>query len=424
MSLSAAGNHSSVPGETRPVTLESIRAAQRVLQGNVVRTPLVAAPALSDITGVDVRLKLENLQQTGAFKARGALNKLVSLAPAARRAGVIAISAGNHAQGVALHAGRLGIPATIVMPIGTPMTKIQRTEALGATVVRFGESYSEAEEFALDFGAQKGLTLVHPFDDPLVIAGQGTIGLEIVEDCPDLDAIIAPIGGGGLISGIATAVSALKPSVVIDGVQAYNYAAMSGAISGFGGAIGGATLAEGIAVKKPGKLTRSICEALLRQIHTVDEGAIEQGVEVLFSNHKLIAEGAGAAPVAALMQNHARYAGKTVVLVISGGNIDPALLATILMRGLARDGRLSRLRIGIPDQPGSLARVTRIIGEAGANIVEVHHQRLFLDVSVKMTELDVLVETMGFDHVASLVQALSDAGFPARILSSSAQEGR
>ena len=230
MSLSAAGTHPSVPGETRPVTLESIRAAQRVLQGNVVRTPLVAAPALSDITGVDVRLKLENLQQTGAFKARGALNKLVSLAPAARRAGVIAISAGNHAQGVALHAGRLGIPATIVMPIGTPMTKIQRTEALGATVVRFGESYSEAEEFALDFGAQKGLTLVHPFDDPLVIAGQGTIGLEIVEDCPDLDAIIAPIGGGGLISGIATAVSALKPSVVIDGVQAYNYAAMSGAI--------------------------------------------------------------------------------------------------------------------------------------------------------------------------------------------------
>lgn len=409
---------------TNPVTLETIRHAQQQLKGHVVRTPLIAAPALSDMTGVDVRLKLENLQITGAFKARGALTKLVSLPPEARRSGVIAVSAGNHAQGVAWHAGKLGIPATIVMPVGTPMTKIQRTEALGATVVRFGESYSEAEEFALDFAEQKKLTVVHPFDDPLVIAGQGTIGIEIVEDCPEVDAVIAPIGGGGLISGIATAIRALKPQVVIDGVQAYTYAAMSGAISGFGGAIGGQTLAEGIAVKKPGKLTRTICEALLRDIHTVNETAIEQGVEVLFSNHKMIAEGAGASPVAALLQNHARFAGKTVVLVISGGNIDPALLATILMRGLAREGRLTRLRIGISDQPGSLARVTRVIGEAGANIVEVHHQRLFLDVSVKMTELDVLVETMGFDHVAALVQALSEAGFPARILSSSTQDGR
>lgn len=407
-----------------PVTLDTIREAQAQLKGHVVRTPLIAAPALSDMTGVDVRLKLENLQITGAFKARGALTKLVSLPPEARRAGVIAVSAGNHAQGVAWHAGKLGIPATIVMPVGTPMTKIQRTEALGATVVRFGESYSEAEEFALDFAEQKKLTVVHPFDDPLVISGQGTIGLEILEDCPEVDAVIAPIGGGGLISGIATAIRALKPQVVIDGVQAYTYAAMSGAISGFGGAIGGQTLAEGIAVKKPGKLTRTICEALLRDIHTVNETAIEQGVEVLFSNHKMIAEGAGASPVAALLQNHARFAGKTVALVISGGNIDPALLATILMRGLAREGRLTRLRIGISDQPGSLARVTRVIGEAGANIVEVHHQRLFLDVSVKMTELDVLVETMGFDHVATLVQVLSAAGFPARILSSSTQDGR
>lgn len=407
-----------------PVTLDTIREAQAQLKGHIVRTPLIAAPALSDMTGVDVRLKLENLQLTGAFKARGALTKLVSLPPEARRAGVIAVSAGNHAQGVAWHAGKLGIPATIVMPVGTPMTKIQRTEALGATVVRFGESYSEAEEFALDFASQKKLTVVHPFDDPLVIAGQGTIGIEILEDCPEVDAVIAPIGGGGLISGVATAIRALKPQVVIDGVQAYNYAAMSGAISGFGGAIGGHTLAEGIAVKKPGKLTRAICEALLRDIHTVNESAIEQGVEVLFSNHKMIAEGAGASPVAALLQNHARFAGKTVALVISGGNIDPALLATILMRGLAREGRLTRLRIGIPDQPGSLARVTAVIGEAGANIVEVHHQRLFLDVSVKMTELDVLVETMGFDHVANLVQVLSAAGFPARILSSSTQDGR
>ncbi len=407
-----------------PVTLDTIREAQAQLKGHIVRTPLIAAPALSDMTGVDVRLKLENLQLTGAFKARGALTKLVSLPPEARRAGVIAVSAGNHAQGVAWHAGKLGIPATIVMPVGTPMTKIQRTEALGATVVRFGESYSEAEEFALDFASQKKLTVVHPFDDPLVIAGQGTIGIEILEDCPEVDAVIAPIGGGGLISGIATAIRALKPQVVVDGVQAYTYAAMSGAISGFGGAIGGHTLAEGIAVKKPGKLTRTICEALLRDIHTVNESAIEQGVEVLFSNHKMIAEGAGASPVAALLQNHARFAGKTVVLVISGGNIDPALLATILMRGLAREGRLTRLRIGIPDQPGSLARVTAVIGEAGANIVEVHHQRLFLDVSVKMTELDVLVETMGFDHVANLVQVLSAAGFPARILSSSTHDGR
>ncbi|MGE4528641.1 MAG: threonine ammonia-lyase [Rhodospirillaceae bacterium] len=406
---------------TSPVTLDTIRQAQRQLRGHVVRTPLVAAPALSEMTGVDVRLKLENLQLTGAFKARGALIRLIGLPQAARRAGVIAVSAGNHAQGVAWHAGKLGIPATIVMPQGTPLTKIQRTEALGATVIRHGESYSEAEEFALALAEEKGLTLVHPFDDPLVIAGQGTIGLEILEDCPEVDAVIAPVGGGGLISGIATAIAAEKPQVMVDGVQAYTYAAMSGAISGFGGAIGGATLAEGIAVKKPGKLTRSICEALLRDIYTVKETDIERGVEMLFSAHKQIAEGAGAAPLAALLANHARFAGKTVVLVVSGGNIDPALLATILMRGLAREGRLTRLRIGIPDQPGALAGVARVIGEGGANIVEVHHQRLFLDVSVKMTELDVLVETMGFDHVANLVEALSAAGFPARVLSSNTQ---
>ncbi|MBN2751187.1 MAG: threonine ammonia-lyase [Rhodospirillaceae bacterium] len=403
------------------VTLDTIRQAQRQLHGHVVRTPLVAAPALSDMTGVDVRLKLENLQLTGAFKARGALIKLVSLPPEARSVGVIAVSAGNHAQGVAWHAGKLGIPATIVMPVSTPMTKTQKTQTLGAKVIKFGESYSESEEFALGLAAEKGLTLVHPFDDPLVISGQGTIGLEIIEDCPEVGAVIVPIGGGGLISGIATAIAATKPQVMVDGVQAYTYAAMSGAISGFGGAIGGQTLAEGIAVKKPGKLTRSICEALVRDIYTVDESAIEQGVEMLFSSHKQIAEGAGAAPVAALLKHHARFAGKTVVLVVSGGNIDPAVLATILMRGLAREGRLTRLRIGISDQPGSLANVAQIIGEGGANIVEVHHQRLFLDVSVKMTELDVLIETMGFDHVALLVQSLDTAGFPARILSSSAQ---
>jgi threonine dehydratase len=401
-----------------PVTLATIQQAAQKLKGHVVRTPLIEAPALSDLTGVNVLLKLENLQLTGAFKARGAMIKLISLPASARRAGVIAVSAGNHAQGVAWHAGKLGIPATIVMPVGTPMTKTQRTEALGAKVLKFGESYSEAEEFALNLAEERNLTVIHPFDDSLVIDGQGTIGLEILQDCPDIDAVICPIGGGGLISGVATAIKSQKPNVMIDGVQAYNYAAMSGALSGFGGAIGGQTLAEGIAVKKPGRLTRDICEAFVDQIHTVDENAIEQGVETMFSSHKQIVEGAAAAPLAALLNNYGRFNGKTVALIVSGGNIDPALLGTILMRGLARDGRLSRLRIGIPDQPGSLAKVTQVIGEAGANIVEVHHQRLFLDVSVKMTELDVLVETMGFDHVHRLILTLEEMGFPARVLSS------
>jgi len=403
------------------VTLELIQNASKKLKDNIVRTPLVAAPALSDATGVDVWLKLENLQLTASFKCRGSLIKMISLPSEARRKGVIAVSAGNHAQGVAWHAGRLGIPATIVMPVGTPMTKTQRTEALGAKVLKFGESYSEAEEFALNLAEERDLTLIHPFDDPLVIAGQGTIGLEILEDLPSVDAIIAPIGGGGLIAGVATAVKALKPNVKIDGVQAYNYAAMSGAISGFGRELGGHTLAEGIAVKKPGILTQSICEALVDQIHTVDENEIERGVEMMFSTHKQIVEGASASTVAALLNNHARFSGKKVVLVISGGNIDPALLATIMMRGLAREGRLSRLRIAISDQPGSLAKVAQVIGEAGANIVEVHHQRLFLDVSVKMTELDVLVETMGFDHVSRIIFALDEAGFPARQLSATAE---
>ncbi len=401
-----------------PVTLATIQQAAQKLKGHVVRTPLIEAPALSDLTGVNVLLKLENLQLTGAFKARGAMIKLISLPASARRAGVIAVSAGNHAQGVAWHAGKLGIPATIVMPVGTPMTKTQRTEALGAKVLKFGESYSEAEEFALNLAEERNLTVIHPFDDPLVIDGQGTIGLEILQDCPNIDAVICPIGGGGLISGVATAIKSQKPNVMIDGVQAYNYAAMSGALSGFGGAIGGQTLAEGIAVKKPGRLTRDICEAFVDQIHTVDENAIEQGVETMFSSHKQIVEGAAAAPLAALLNNYGRFNGKTVALIVSGGNIDPALLGTILMRGLARDGRLSRLRIGIPDQPGSLAKVTQVIGEAGANIVEVHHQRLFLDVSVKMTELDVLVETMGFDHVHRLILTLEEMGFPSRVLSS------
>ncbi len=407
-----------------PVTIADIRRAATAIAGAVARTPTIAAPALSEIAGCDIHLKLETLQATGSFKERGALNKLLSLSPEQRRTGVVAMSAGNHAQGVAYHARRLGVPATIVMPEGSPFTKIERTEALGATVVLKGDSLAASREAAQGLAQKAGLAFIHPYDDRAVIAGQGTIALEFLADCPDLDALIVPIGGGGLISGIAVAAKALTPSLEIVGVQSTLYPSMQRLMRGEepGPPAQAATLAEGIAVKEPGQLTRRIVAALISDILLVDEAMLEDAVEILLDRQKLVVEGAGAAGLAAILAAPERFAGRRVGIVLSGGNIDVRLLASILMRGLVHEGRLVRLRAELPDTPGALSRVSGIIGEHAGNIVEVHHQRLFHDTSVKRAELDVVVETQNRRHVEVLIAALNLAGFPTRLLLGAADE--
>jgi threonine dehydratase len=409
---------------TSPVTVADIRAAAANIAGEVLRTPSVAAPALSALTGAELILKLETLHPTGSFKERGALNKLKSLTAAQRRAGVIAMSAGNHAQGVAYHARRLGIPATIVMPEGTPFTKIERTAAHGATVVLRGAGLSEAHREAAALAAAQGLTFVHPYDDKAIIAGQGTIGLELLADHPDLDAIIVPIGGGGLISGIAVAAKALSPRIEVVGAEAALYPSMRQALGGGTQPTpaGGQTIAEGIAVKDPGKLTRVICAALVADILLVAESALERAVAMLLDTQKLVVEGAGAAGLAALLTYPERFRGRKVALVLCGGNIDARLLSSILMRGLVRAGKLVRLRVEISDSPGVLSQITRIIGDQGANIVEIYHQRLFQDVPVKLAEVEAVLETRNADHVGAIVAALEAGGFHTRLLSSMAVE--
>ena len=402
------------------VTIADIQEAAQRLRGHVLRTPTVAAPALSQLTGADVWLKLENLQYTASFKVRGAFNHLSQLDAAGRAAGVVAASAGNHAQGVAFHARTLGIPAVIVMPKDTPFTKVSRTEALGATVVLHGADIAAAGRKAQEMAAAEGRCFVHPYDDAAIVAGQGTVGLEMLADAPPLDVLIVPVGGGGLIAGIAVAAAALSPATEIVGVEAASYASMREAIRGEGVSSGGATCAEGIAVTVPGVLTRPLIEAHVADILLAGEDAIECAVQAFIEEQRLVVEGAGAAPLAALIENAARFAGRRVGLVVSGGNIDSRLLASILMRGLVRAGRLVRLRIEIADRPGTLAHVSGIIGEAGGNIVEVYHQRLFHDVPVKMAELDVVVETLDVHHVRALMAALENAGFGVRLLSSTA----
>jgi threonine dehydratase len=401
-----------------PVTIADIHAAAAAIAGAVARTPTVAAPALSEVTGVEIYLKLETLHRTGSFKERGALNKLLTLSPEQRRAGVVAMSAGNHAQGVAYHARRLGVPATIVMPEGTPFTKIDHTEAFGAKVVLEGGSLVAAREAAQALAREQGRSFVHPYDDPAVIAGQGTVALELMDDRPDLDTIVVPVGGGGLVSGVAVAAKSLAPRIEILGVQSTLYPSMHRLMRGQdpGPPAEAMTLAEGIAVKEPGQLTRRIVEALVSDILLVDEPAIESAVEALLERQKLIVEGAGASGVAAVLGAPWRFAGKRVGIVVTGGNIDGRLLASILMRGLVREGRLVRLRAELPDVPGALSRVSAIIGKHAGNIVEVHHQRLFHDTSVKRAELDVVVETQNRRHVEALVAALNQAGFPTRLL--------
>ena len=403
-----------------PVTIAGVREAAASFNGAITHTPVIPAPALSELAGSEIHLKLETLHRTGSFKERGALTKLLTLDPHERQAGVVAMSAGNHAQGVAYHARRLGIPATIVMPEGTPFIKIDRTEAFGAKVVLKGDSLVAAREAADALAHERGLVLVHPYDDPAVIAGQGTIALELLADRPDLDTIVVPIGGGGLISGIAVAAKAVNPRIEIVGVQSALYPSMFRLMLGEdpGPPLPAATLAEGIAVKEPGRLTRRIVKALVSEILLVDDVMIEGAIETLLERQKLVVEGAGATGLAAVLAARERFRGRRVGVIICGGNIDARPLASILMRGLVREGRLVRLRSELPDIPGALSRLSGVIGKHSGNIVEVHHQRLFHDASVKRAELDVVVETQNRRHVEVLVAALVEAGFPTQLLSS------
>jgi threonine dehydratase len=409
-----------------PVTIADVRRAAAALEGAVARTPTIRAAALSELAGCEVYLKLETMQSTGSFKERGALNKLLTLGVAERRAGVVAMSAGNHAQGVAYHARRLGIPATIVMPAGTPFTKIDRTEALGATVVLKGDNLVDARRAADTLARERDLVPVHPYDDPVGIAGQGTIALEMLADEPELDTLIVPVGGGGLVSGIAVVAKTMRPKIEILGVQSVLYPAMQRVLCGEppGLPAEGVTIAEGIAVKEPGKVTRKIVAALVDAILLVDERQIECAIELLIERQKLIVEGAGATGIAALLADPERFRGRRVGVVLTGGNIDARLLASLLMRGLVRGGRLVRLRAELPDLPGVLSRVAGIVGGLGGNIVEVHHQRLFHDTSVKRAELDLVIETQNRRHVETMIEALVATGFPTRLLSGSeASEG-
>ena len=404
--------------------LDDIRRAAEVIRGHVVLTPCVEAPRMAAQTGVSkLYLKLENQQFTGSFKDRGAFNKLKSLTPDEAHRGVIAMSAGNHAQGVAYHAQQLGIPATIVMPDGTPFTKIERTASFGPRVMLQGEGIDAAATFAREVAAKENLVFVHPYDDPYIVAGQGTIGLELLEQAPDLDCLIIPIGGGGLISGIATAIKAVKPEIEIYGVESALYPSMHHAVNGLAPVNGGQTLAEGIAVKSPGALTRAIVERLVKQVLLVDEIAIERAVHMLVETQRLVAEGAGAAGLAALLAHAELFKDRKVGLVICGGNIDARMLAQVMMRGLVREGRIATLRIEIADQPGVLAAVSRLIGSTGANIIEVHHQRMFFDLPVKRADIDVSLETRNPAHVSEIIGKLEEAGFATRRLSSHSTEG-
>ncbi len=394
------------------VDLAGIEAAATTITGQILHTPLRHSRTLSEITGAELWLKFENRQYTGSFKERGALNKLASLTTAERQRGVIAMSAGNHAQGVAYHSRRLGIRAMIVMPESTPFTKIHNTEQLGAEVRLFGQSVDEAAEHAQALAAERGLVFIHPFDDPLIIAGQGTIGLELAADAPSLDAVVVPIGGGGLISGIATALATLRPDTAVIGVQSAEYpAAYSLRYPGSAPAGSGRTIADGIAVKRPGRLTTAIIARLVQDILLVEEPHLERAILQLLEIEKTVAEGAGAAGLAAVLAHPERFAGRRVALLLCGGNIDSRLLSAVIMRGLVRSERLVRLAVAVPDSPGSLARLARLIADAHGNVVEVTHKRAFSRGSVRDAIVDFVIETRDAAHAALITRALAGAGF-------------
>ena len=405
------------------VTLADIEAARRVIDGVVLLTPMLPAPRLSALTGAEVYVKYENLQVTNSFKDRGALVKLASLSEAERKRGVITMSAGNHAQSVAYHAARLRIPATIVMPVTTPFVKVAATRSHGAEVVLHGESVAEAESRCGQIQEQRGLVLVHPYDDPRIMAGQGTIALEMLEEVPDLDVLVFPVGGGGLIAGNAIAARAKNPALQIVGAEAALYPSVWNALRGENRPIGGPTLAEGIAVKNVGKLTLPIIRELVSEIILVDEAHLERAVNAYLTLQKTMAEGAGAAGLAAMLAKPERFKDRKVGLVLCGGNIDPRVLASIMVRELERDSRIFSFRLTIPDRPGVLGIIATRIGALGANILEVDHRRLFLDVPAKGAKLDVTIETRDAGHADEIMAALAADGYlPVRIESGVAIE--
>ena len=396
------------------LTPDLITATYAAIGSATMRTPTVHASRLSLRLGFDLFLKLENLQHTNAFKARGALAKLLTLDDASRRAGVIACSAGNHAQGLAYHASRLGIPAVIVMPEGTPFNKVQKTKDFGAEVILHGHGFDESVQFTLDLASERGMTFVHPFDDPVVAAGQGTVALEMLEQEPDLDVIVVPIGGGGLIAGMAVAAKSVKPDVQIIGAQSANFDAVKADIEEVAPNFGHPTLAEGIAVKAPSAANLAIIRRYVDRVETASEAEIEAAVFDLLSQEKIVAEGAAGAGLAVIEKRAADFRGKKVGLVICGGNIDSRLLSTLILRGLVRDGRITRLTFEINDTPGQLAQISHIIGAAGANVVEVIHQRMMQSVSLKQAELEIVIEARDRQHVHDVLAELRDAGFQVR----------
>jgi threonine dehydratase len=394
-----------------PPTIDDIRAAAERIKGAVIRTPMLVSRTLSEIIGAEVWLKFENLQFTAAYKERGALNKLLQLSPEERKRGVIAASAGNHAQAVAYHARRLGIPATIVMPEPTPTVKVTQTAGHGATVVLFGGVFDDAYTKARELSAEKGYVFIHPFDDPQIIAGAGTVGLEMLEDAPDLDTVVVPIGGGGLMSGVSIATRAVKPDIELIGVETELYPSMKCAIEGCNMPLGGDTLAEGIAVKQPGELTSRILKQYANDVMLVSERELERAVAMLVGIEKTVVEGAGAAGIAAMLTDPGRFRGKKVATLLCGGNIDTHLLANVLVRDLVRQGRIARLRVAAQDQPGALAAITRQVYEAGANVIEIRHSRIFTALPAKDTIIEVECEAKDPETIDAVVARLEGAGF-------------
>jgi threonine dehydratase len=404
--------------EAFAISLDDVERAARVIAGKVLRTPLVPSPRLSELTGADVLVKHENMQPTGSFKERGALNRLAALSDDERRRGVIAMSAGNHAQAVAYHAARLGIPATIVMPVTTPLVKVENTRSHGARVVLEGETLADSGEHALALAERDSLVLVHPYDDPAVMAGQGTVALEMLAEAPDLEVLVVPIGGGGLISGIAVAAKALKPGIEVIGVEAALYPSFVNAIRGEDAPVGGPTLAEGIAVKTVGRLTLPIVRALVSDILLVDEVHIERAVAAYGTLQRTMAEGAGAAGLAAMLSRPELFKGRRVGLVLCGGNIDARLLASVMVRELEREDRIACFRVTTSDRPGLLGGLASRLGELGANILEVSHGRLFLDVPAKGVTIDVTIETRDAAHTLEVIEALKRDGLAPQRLNS------
>jgi threonine dehydratase len=397
------------------VSHKDVEAAAQVIKGHVQDTPFLPSRTLSEITGAEIFLKFENHQFTASFKERGALNKLASLTPEQAKKGVIACSAGNHAQGVAYHAHRLGVPAVIVMPRYTPYVKVEQTQKHGAEVILEGENFDSAMAHAIGMAATRGLTLVHPYDDEKIIAGQGTCGLEMLRERPELDMLVVAIGGGGLISGVSIAAKAMKPSIEVIGVEVMRFPAMYHAMKGTQPQFAASTIAEGIAVKEPGTLTREIIRKNVAEILLVDEGDIEQAIVLLLEIEKTVVEGAGGAPLAALLKHPERFRGRKVGLVLGGGNIDPLMLSEIIERGMVRAGRLARVLVELRDLPGSLAKVTACVAEQNANIEEVHHQRAFTALAVQNAEVNLVLKTRNHEHVRQIVEALQRCGFKARV---------